>query len=244
MPSRPRSRAVTPRAVSLALGAALVVAVLPALTVPSTALATPRNAAPPKAEVRMAEAPMAEAPMAEATMAEARRAEAGATVPALWHDARAFGLARLASAAIGDPTAVGLRAALVRVGVADWQDAPPIDWRVLAGLDYLTGKATDTLQKLDGKQVRVPGFVVPLDDFQEDGAEFLLVPYYGACVHTPPPPPNQIVFVQMANKKAVKLALFDAIWMHGKLRIATVESPYGTVGFTIDGVKMEPYSSR
>jgi uncharacterized protein len=92
--------------------------------------------------------------------------------------------------------------------------------------------------------VRVPGFVVPLDDFMEDGAEFLLVPYYGACVHTPPPPPNQIIFVQMANKKAVKLALFDAVWMHGTLKIATVESPYGTVGFTIDGLKMEPYSSK
>ncbi|MCU0616229.1 MAG: DUF3299 domain-containing protein [Gemmatimonadaceae bacterium] len=145
------------------------------------------------------------------------------------------------------PFDVGLLAALdahgaVLPGAA--QDSPPIDWRVLAGLDYLSGKATDTLKKLEGRQVRVPGFVVPLDDFQEDGAEFLLVPYYGACVHTPPPPPNQIIFVQMASKKAVKLALFDAVWMHGKLKIATVESPYGTVGFTLDGLKMEPYSSR
>jgi hypothetical protein len=123
-------------------------------------------------------------------------------------------------------------------------DAPPIDWRVLAGLDYLTGKATDTLKALNGKEVRIPGFVVPLDDFMEDGAEFLLVPYYGACVHTPPPPPNQIIFVQMAGKKAVKLTLFDAVWMHGKIKIATVESPYGTVGFTLEGTKMEPYSSR
>lgn len=145
------------------------------------------------------------------------------------------------------PFDVGLLAALEAHGAiagAAEQDSPPIDWRVLAGLDYLAGKATDTLKKLEGKQVRIPGFVVPLDDFQEDGAEFLLVPYYGACVHTPPPPPNQIVFVQMSNKKAVKLALFDAVWMHGKLKIATVESPYGTVGFTLDGMKMEPYSSR
>jgi uncharacterized protein len=145
------------------------------------------------------------------------------------------------------PFDVGLVAALQANGAVlrgAAQDSPPIDWRVLAGLDYLSGKATDTLKKLEGRQVRVPGFVVPLDDFQEDGAEFLLVPYYGACVHTPPPPPNQIIFVQMASKKAVKLALFDAVWMHGKLKIATVESPYGTVGFTLDGLKMEPYSSR
>jgi len=156
-----------------------------------------------------------------------------ASVPALWH---AESVAQLFAAAAPSPLRAGLRSAL--------QDTPPIDWRVLAGLDYLTGKATDTLKALNGKRVRVPGFVVPLDDFMEDGAEFLLVPYYGACVHTPPPPPNQIIFVQMENKKAVKLALFDAIWMHGTLKIATVESPYGTVGFTIDGQKMEPYSSK
>ncbi len=124
------------------------------------------------------------------------------------------------------------------------QPTPAIDWRLLAGLDYQSGKTTDTLKKLNGKRVRIPGFVVPLDDFMEDGAEFLLVPYYGACVHTPPPPPNQIIFVQMAGKKAVKLSLFDAVWMHGTLKIASVESPYGTVGFTLEGLRMEPYSAQ
>ena len=119
-----------------------------------------------------------------------------------------------------------------------------IDWRVLAGLDYSNGKATDTLKKLDGKLVRIPGFVVPLDDFQEEGAEFLLVPYYGACVHTPPPPPNQIVMVGMAGKKSIKLNLFDAVWMSGRLKIATVESPYGAVGYQLEGLKVEPYSSK
>ncbi len=124
------------------------------------------------------------------------------------------------------------------------EDAVNIDWRVLAGLDYTNGKSTDTLKKLEGKMVRIPGFVVPLDDFQEEGAEFLLVPYYGACVHTPPPPPNQIVMVGMAGKKAVKLNLFDAVWMSGKLKIASVESPYGTVGYQLEGLKVEPYSSK
>jgi len=115
---------------------------------------------------------------------------------------------------------------------------------VLAGLDYSTGKATDTLKKLEGKLVRIPGFVVPLDDFQEEGAEFLLVPYYGACVHTPPPPPNQIVMVEMTGKKAIKLNLFDAVWMSGRLKIASVESPYGTVGYQLEGLKVEPYSAK
>ncbi|MDQ8159807.1 MAG: DUF3299 domain-containing protein [Gemmatimonadota bacterium] len=129
-------------------------------------------------------------------------------------------------------------------GTAVVEEAVNIDWRVLAGLDYSNGKATDTLKKLEGKLVRIPGFVVPLDDFQEEGAEFLLVPYYGACVHTPPPPPNQIVMVAMDGKKAVKLNLFDAVWMSGRLKISSVESPYGTVGYQLDGLKVEPYSSK
>lgn len=124
------------------------------------------------------------------------------------------------------------------------EEAINIDWRVLAGLDYANGKATDTLKKLEGKLVRIPGFVVPLDDFQDEGAEFLLVPYYGACVHTPPPPPNQIVMVGMAGRKSVKLNLFDAVWMSGRLKIASVESPYGTVGYQLEGMKVEPYSSK
>ena len=119
-----------------------------------------------------------------------------------------------------------------------------IDWRLLAGLDYENGKMTDTLKKLDGKTVRVPGFVVPLDDATDEGAEFLLVPYYGACVHTPPPPPNQMAFVQMAGKKSVRLGLFDAIWMEGTLRVKNVDSPYGQVGFEIEGLSMKPYTGK
>ncbi len=170
---------------------------------------------------------------------DATLARAGIFIPTLWHAAAFHAPLRLQAARLAARKAAGSDAAAVSA-----DDAPPIDWRLLAGLDYLTGKATDTLKAINGKEVRVPGFVVPLDDFMEDGAEFLLVPYYGACVHTPPPPPNQIIFVQMTNKKAVKLTLFDAVWMHGKLKIATVESPYGTVGFTLEGTKMEPYSAQ
>lgn len=122
--------------------------------------------------------------------------------------------------------------------------AIPVDWRLLGQLDYEKGVASDSLKKLDGKKVSVPGFIVPLDDAQESGAEFLLVPYYGACVHTPPPPPNQMAFVQMAGNKVVKLALFDAVWMEGTLRIVNYDSPYGSVGFTIEGQSMRPYTGK
>lgn len=154
------------------------------------------------------------------------------------------------------PLVAAVAALLATAPVAHAQTARPaapqmptpgvtlIDWRLLGQLDYVSGVPTDTLRKLDGKKIRIPGFIVPLDDADEQGAEFLLVPYYGACVHTPPPPPNQMAFVSMVDGKHVKLALFDAIWMEGTLRIVNYDSPYGSVGYTIEGLSMRPYTGR
>lgn len=122
--------------------------------------------------------------------------------------------------------------------------AVSVDWRLLGQMNPDTRVAPDSLKRLDGQRVRIPGFVVPLDDAQEEGAEFLLVPYYGACVHTPPPPPNQMAFVTMQGGKSIKLALFDAVWMEGTLRIVNYDSPYGSVGYTIEGLSMAPYTGR
>jgi hypothetical protein len=119
-----------------------------------------------------------------------------------------------------------------------------VDWRLLGQMNPDTRVAPDSLKRLDGQRVRIPGFVVPLDDAQDEGAEFLLVPYYGACVHTPPPPPNQMAFVTMQGGRSIKLALFDAVWMEGTLRIVNYDSPYGSVGYTIEGVSMQPYTGR
>lgn len=95
---------------------------------------------------------------------------------------------------------------------------------------------------LQGKQVRVPGFVVPLEDLNSSVKEFLLVPYYGACVHMPPPPPNQMIFVQF--KSNMKVALFDAVWLEGMLEIIRVDSPYGVVGYRLQGRKLTPYQTN
>lgn len=122
--------------------------------------------------------------------------------------------------------------------------AVSVDWRLLGQMNPDTRVAPDSLKRLDGQRVRIPGFVVPLDDAQDEGAEFLLVPYYGACVHTPPPPPNQMAFVTMQGGRSIKLALFDAVWMEGTLRIVNYDSPYGSVGYTIEGLSMQPYTGR
>ncbi len=112
---------------------------------------------------------------------------------------------------------------------------------MLRGLNYRTGEKAEPLQKVDGKRVKVPGFMVPLEDEDEYAAEFLLVPYVGACIHTPPPPPNQIVMVKMEGGKKTKISFWDPVWVHGKLEIQTVRSPYGDVSFKLSSNLIEPY---
>jgi hypothetical protein len=123
-------------------------------------------------------------------------------------------------------------------------DPVTIDWRTLGGLNPTTGAVAPALKALNGQVVRIAGYVVPLDDATQEDAQFLLVPYYGACVHTPPPPPNQMVLVEMDGARKVRLDLFEAVWLEGKLSIDVVESLYGTAGFQIKGLKVSPYQKK
>lgn len=126
-------------------------------------------------------------------------------------------------------------------GTGTPDDPIELDWRTLAGLDYSTGEVTEALKEADGKVVKIPGFTVPLEDFADAATEFLLVPYVGACVHTPPPPPNQLVYIEMADGKATKLFGWDPVWLEGTLRIEMTESVYGSVGYVVEGTKLYPY---
>jgi uncharacterized protein len=119
--------------------------------------------------------------------------------------------------------------------------APKITWNLLRGLNYKTGEQTPELKKVSGSVARIPGFMVPLEDDDNHVTEFLLVPYVGACVHTPPPPPNQIVDVRMAGSKTTQINLWDPIWVEGKFEVSTVKSPYGDVSFKLTANVIEPY---
>ena len=120
-------------------------------------------------------------------------------------------------------------------------DPPVVQWKMLRGLNYKTGDKTAELKEIDGKMVKIPGFMVPLEDESDEITEFLLVPYQGACVHTPPPPPNQIVEVEMAGGKKAKFDFWNPVWVRGKLEIQTVKSPYGDVSYKLTGMAIEPY---
>lgn len=116
--------------------------------------------------------------------------------------------------------------------------ATEVDWRLLGEMDYVTGKTSGDLQSLDGKSVRIPGFMVPLEDEQKEVKEFLLVPSAQACVHVPPPPPNQMVYVKM--KKSAEAA-FGPIWVYGTLKITPIRSMYGEASFELIGELIEEY---
>lgn len=96
--------------------------------------------------------------------------------------------------------------------------------------------------KLDGKRVKLPGFVVPLD-VGKDGlvSEFFLVPYYGACIHVPPPPPNQIVYVRMAKGVALE-SIYDAYWITGRMSLQKKTTRLGASAYTLAGDKIETYA--
>jgi uncharacterized protein len=126
-------------------------------------------------------------------------------------------------------------------GVAAAINVPTVDWRVLLGLNYRTGEVSAALKSLDGKRVRVPGFMVPLEDGADGVDEFLLVPYFGACIHTPPPPPNQMVYIKMDRGRRVKIDIWNPVWVEGTLKIQEVDSPYGAVGFELTGLTVSPY---
>jgi hypothetical protein len=115
-----------------------------------------------------------------------------------------------------------------------------IDWHLLSMLNVRSAIVPPKIAALNGQRVRVPGFIVPLEDFQEKAKEFLLVPYFGACVHTPPPPPNQMIFVKMTGGSA-SLALFDPVWIEGVLEVHDVISPYGVVSYRMRGERIVPY---
>jgi hypothetical protein len=117
--------------------------------------------------------------------------------------------------------------------------AQELHWRELAKLDYVTGQAPPELKSLDGKRIKIPGFMVPLEDQAQMVTEFLLVPTAQACIHVPPPPPNQMVLVKMKDKP--QAVIMGPVWVYGDLHIVTQQHFYGESSFSLDGLAVEPY---
>ena len=142
-----------------------------------------------------------------------------------------------------------------------WDDLMPKGWDPMAAfkgvnlnrLQDSDPKAAELLAKvrvewdkapvepaLNGQRVRIPGFVVPLERKGDEVSEFLLVPYFGACVHVPPPPSNQVIHVVPA--KPVKgMQTMETFWISGTLNLQGGDSGMGVYAYRLAAERVEPY---
>jgi hypothetical protein len=147
----------------------------------------------------------------------------------------------------------------------EWDDLIPADWRPdklfaeydVDNIDDDDPRADELYEKLralwaeapvvqalDGRPVRLPGFVVPLSTDATEIREFLLVPYFGACIHVPPPPPNQTVYVITTDDGAYRGELFDTVWVEGTMRVERFSNELGDAGYRIDAQRVSPYQEE
>ena len=94
--------------------------------------------------------------------------------------------------------------------------------------------------KIDGSSISIAGFIVSLERDGTTLKEFLLVPYYGACIHTPPPPPNQIIHVVL-SKPIKNVKSLDAVWVDGRITVQEKETAMGTAGYMLKGEDLKVY---
>ena len=101
--------------------------------------------------------------------------------------------------------------------------------------------STDFKAELDQQLVRIPGFVVPLQyDEQQRVTEFFLVPYYGACIHTPPPPPNQIIFVTASPGLNLR-SIYDPYVVEGQMSTTLTSNDLGISAYSIAAANIVLY---
>ncbi|PWR04309.1 DUF3299 domain-containing protein [Meridianimarinicoccus roseus] len=100
--------------------------------------------------------------------------------------------------------------------------------------------ATRLNTALDGASVKLPGYIIPLDIGAEGVTSFVLVPYVGACIHVPPPPPNQLVFVTTETPWPGDM-LWDAVWVSGRLAARLQSTAIAEIGYQITAERIEVY---
>jgi len=124
---------------------------------------------------------------------------------------------------------------------------PPSDAAFFEG-ETLEGEAvslpsTDmapVVKSLDKQKLKMPGYILPIKFSDERLTEFLLVPYVGACVHTPPPPENQIVYVSL--KKPMEMEdMWAPVWVSGVMNAKVSMTELATAGYHMTDAKSEPY---
>jgi hypothetical protein len=136
------------------------------------------------------------------------------------------------------------RAALEKAGI----DGDQVLLEVDEFNQQIKENETKLVAELDGKMIRMPGYVLPTEFSGSKVIEFMLVPYVGACVHTPPPPANQMVHVKLKEGFESE-GLFMPVWVTGQMSNAMTTQALafddGTTqveaGYTISAADVAPY---
>jgi hypothetical protein len=93
----------------------------------------------------------------------------------------------------------------------------------------------------NGQVIRLPGFIVPIDYSGTGVTAFILVPFVGACVHVPPPPPNQLVFVT-TSEPYENSGLYEAVNVTGMFGVSSMSTHLADIGYALSADKVEPYA--
>lgn len=169
--------------------------------------------------------------------------------------AAATGLARGAAAAGGDAPIETLkwdrllapgwdpRRDFDALGLERMEDGDPAAERALARLRETWDRAPAN-PALDGRAVRLWGYMQPVDADRDVIRSFLLVPYFGACVHEPSPPSNQVVWVEPARPFPVAARGTSAVWAAGRLEVRRVETGMGVAGYRLVAADVAPYGGE
>lgn len=103
------------------------------------------------------------------------------------------------------------------------------------------GDGVSLVGRMDRQVVRMAGYMVPLDGAAYRTTEFLLVPYYGACIHVPPPPPYQIVHAKAIPAEGFALELTKPVWVEGIFSLTPKESVYGEASYSMEVRDVQVY---
>lgn len=126
------------------------------------------------------------------------------------------------------------------INLDELSDDDPRAEEVMARLKTLWDQAP-VREDMDGREVKMPGFIVPVEADDRETTAFLLVPYYGACIHVPPPPANQTVYVITEVGKGASPELFDVVWVSGTMSVKRIENDIAEAGYTLYATAIEPY---
>ncbi|MFM9971302.1 MAG: DUF3299 domain-containing protein [Burkholderiales bacterium] len=125
------------------------------------------------------------------------------------------------------------------VNLQDMSDADPRAMKLLDELREWWDKAP-VRQDLNKTLIRIPGFVIPLERQKDRMTEFLVVPYFGACIHTPPPPSNQMIHA-IAERPVAGFRSMDPAWINGEIQTIRSDTGFGAASYRMKVTSVERY---